>query len=71
MSAESMAPPVYLLKLDNQWTVVWGHCSASDKDYYIKVLYDDTLSDTAQDRSEELRRTLSRFDAWKRNSGLK
>jgi hypothetical protein len=71
MSAESIAPPVYIYKHDGLEVIFWGACSNTDKDYYLKML-NPALTETPQveARKLDLRLQLARFDAWKRNSGL-
>jgi hypothetical protein len=71
MSAESIAPPIYLYKFEGVEYIFWGNCSATDKDYYLKML-NRSLEESVDKEAASLplKLQLARFDAWKRNSGL-
>lgn len=68
MSAESLAPPVYVIKDRGIEVIVWGSLSKDEKDYYIRILNNKTT--TQDDFEDQHLLQLRRFEYWKKDSGL-
>ncbi len=69
MSAESLAPPIYIVYHDKHTEeYVWGHLSADERSYYMRLITDST---TLQDDLEDLHLLqLRRFEAWQKDPGF-
>lgn len=68
MSAESLAPPIFIYKDQGDEFIAWGNCNTDEKAYYLRLLNDET---TFEDYLEDLHLLeLRRFEAWQRDPSL-
>lgn len=68
MSAESLAPPIFVYNHDGMRFVSWCNCNEYEKDYYLRLMNNET---TPQDDLEDLHLIqLRRFETWQRESDL-